>query len=383
MLKIFAVLLFAAAAAHPALAQSSAFRYQAERAPVPGTVWHYTKSNIDGTAPWHLDLYVASPTRIDVVKWVEGGSDFVEVAADIDLARAMPVNLQQWNTTAKAREPRLWATTQADKFSVNLAGGPQFELDAGGQPLHLWGFDLMGLAFVLPHLVDPGQPFEIAVVDPNRPGSEGQPFAQGIARFEPAGGESINGIAARKFKISGAVFGQAVGWLWLDQTSGRLLRVEHPVPTSTDWSDWKLDAVSVEQLDGIRWEQFKLGLAQRVRQQSGSAVSASAMFELYQKQGVEELLATIPQWRLASLKILEDELNKVGYALLGANQPADAVRLFRRITEDFADSANAWDSLAEGQIAAGDKAGARKSYQRVLQLLPDDAHAQEQLETLQ
>ena len=59
------------------------------------------------------------------------------------------------------------------------------------------------------------------------------------------------------------------------------------------------------------------------------------------------------------------------------------VRLFRRITEDFADSANAWDSLAEGQIAAGDKAGARKSYQRVLQLLPDDAHAQEQLETLQ
>lgn len=382
MLKTLAALLLAATFAHSAQAQSSAFRYQPERAPVPGTVWHYTKSNIDGSAPWHLDLYVASPTRIDVVKWVEGASDFVEVAADIDLKRAMPVNLQQWNTTTRAREPRLWATTQADKLLVSLAGGPQFELDAGGQPLHLWGFDLMGLAFVLPHLVDPGQPFEIGVVDPNRPGSEGRPFAQGSARFEPAGAETINGIAARKYQISGAVFGKAVGWLWLDQTSGRLLRVEHPVPTSTDWADWKLDAVGVEQLDGLRWEQFKLGLAQQVRKQGAASVSADSMFELYQKQGIDELLANIPQWRVLHLKALEEQLNKVGYALLGAKQPEHAVRLFRRITEDFPDSANAWDSLAEGQLMAGDKAGARKSYQRVLQLLPDDAHAQEQLEAL-
>lgn len=382
MIKSLAALLLAAAFASPAHAQSGAFRYQPERAPVPGTVWHYTKSNIDGSEPWHLDLYVASPTRIDVVKWVEGGSDFVEVAADIDLAKAMPVNLQQWNTTTKAREPRLWATTQADKLIVALAGGPQFELESGGQPLHLWGFDLMGLAFVLPHLVDPGQAFEIAVVDPNRPGSEGRPFAQGIARFEPSGSETINGITARKFKISGAVFGKAVGWLWLDQDSGRLLRVVHPVPTSSDWSDWKLDAVGVEQLDGLRWEQFKLGLAQQVRKQGSAGVSADSMFDLYQKQGIDELLANIPQWRALHLKALEDELNKVGYALLGAKQPEQAVRLFRRITEDFPDSANAWDSLAEGQLAAGDKAGARKSYQRVLQLLPDDAHAQEQLKAL-
>lgn len=383
MFKTFAALLLAATFANSAQAQSSAFRYQPERAPVPGTVWHYTKSNIDGSEPWHLDLYVASPTRIDVVKWVEGGSDFVEVAADIDLARAMPVNLQQWNTTAKAREPRLWATTQVDKLVVNLAGGPQFELNTDGQPLHLWGFDLMGLAFVLPHLIDPDRAFEIAVVDPNRKGSEGRPFAQGTALFEPAGSETINGTAARKFKISGAVFGTAVGWLWLEQDSGRLLRVEHPVPTSTDWNDWKLDAVGVEQLDGLRWEQFKLGLAQQVRKHGGPDVSADSIFELYQKQGIDELLANIPQWRAVHLKALEDELNKVGYALMGAKAPADAVRLFRRITEDFPDSANAWDSLAEGQLAAGDKAGARKSYQRVLQLLPEDAHAQEQLETLQ
>jgi tetratricopeptide (TPR) repeat protein len=170
--------------------------------------------------------------------------------------------------------------------------------------------------------------------------------------------------------------------LWIEHTSGRLLRVEHPVPTSTDWTDWKLEAVGVEQMDGIRWEQFKLGLAQKIRSNAAGAVLASSMFATYQKQGIEELLASIPDWRSASLKSLENELNKVGYALLNAEQPADAVRLFRRIAEDFPDSANAWDSLAEGQIAAGDKAGARKSYQRVLQLLPDDEHARAQLQGL-
>jgi hypothetical protein len=381
MFKYLAALLLAVAVS-PTHAQSSAFQYRAERAPAPGTVWYYTKSNIDGSAPWNLAFYVASPTRIDVVKWVEGAADFVEVSADIDVNRAMPVNLQQWNTTASAREPRLWGTTSADKLMVTLAGGPTFELETAGQPLHLWGFDLMGLAFVLPHLVDPDAAFEINVVDPNRPGSEGRPFAQGIARFEPVGMEAINGIVARKYRISGDVFGTKQGWLWVDQASGRLLRVEHPLPTSSDWSDWKLDAVSVEQLDGIRWEQFKLGLARKIRSKAANAVVATSMYALYEQQGIDELLATIPEWRSTSLKLLENELNKVGYALLNAEKATDAVRVFRRITEDFPDSANAWDSLAEGQIAAGDKAGARKSYQRVLQLLPDDEHAQAQLQSL-
>lgn len=252
-----------------AKAETDAFAYRSERAPAPGTVWHYTKSNIDGSEPWHLDVYFASPTRIDVVKWAPGGSDFVEVSADIDPARAMPVNLQQWNTTAEGRAPRLWANTAADTLTVQLAGGPQFELAAHGQPLHLWGFDLMGLAFMLPHLADPTQAFELEVVDPNRPGEGDQPFAQGLARFEPAGEDIIDGVEARRYRIVGAVFGEASGSMWVEKSSGRLLRSEHPVPTSTDWKDWKLSATGTERMDGNQWENFKLGLAKALSRKEG------------------------------------------------------------------------------------------------------------------
>jgi len=39
----------------------------------------------------------------------------------------------------------------------------------------------------------------------------------------------------------------------------------------------------------------------------------------------------------------------------------------------FPRSANAFDSLADGLLAAGDSAGAVEAYRRVLALVPDDA----------
>ena len=36
-----------------------------------------------------------------------------------------------------------------------------------------------------------------------------QPFAQGVVRFEPAGVETIDGVTASRYRISGAVFGDA------------------------------------------------------------------------------------------------------------------------------------------------------------------------------
>lgn len=257
------LLVFACADAR---AQAGAFRHDPTHAPAPGTVWRWTKSNRDGSEPWHLEMYVASPTRIEVLKWVEGGSDIVEVSADIDPARAMPVNLQQWNTSADGRRPRVWGNADATHLTIQIADGPSFPLAHDGQPLHLWGFDLMGLAFLLPHLADQEKAFEIGIVDPNRPAADGQGFAQGSVRFEPAGIEDIDGEPARRYRIVGAVFGDAEGAIWVARNGGRLLRAEHAVPTSTDWTDWKLAAAGVARMDGIAWERHKLALAAALRE---------------------------------------------------------------------------------------------------------------------
>lgn len=261
MRALLLCLLVAAPAVLPLDAQESAFRYRPERALSPGTVWRYTKSNRDGSRPWHLDLYVASPTRIEVVKWAEGASDFVEVFADLDPARAMAVVLTQWNTEKGRREPRLSARIPADGLHLTLASGQAIDVPYEKGPLHVWGFDLMSLAFLFPHLEDPAAPFEVTFLDPNRPGAGGSPFIVDRARFTPAGEESVGGVVCLKYELGGPVFGDAKGAIYLEKTSLRLQRAEHPIPTSTDWKDWKLDLAGTDTRNGIAWEKFKQGLA--------------------------------------------------------------------------------------------------------------------------
>ncbi|GAB5399559.1 MAG: hypothetical protein Aureis2KO_11440 [Aureisphaera sp.] len=67
----------------------------------------------------------------------------------------------------------------------------------------------------------------------------------------------------------------------------------------------------------------------------------------------------------------EGELNKTGYNLLGRGQFPDALAVFSFITQLFPDSANAWDSLAEGYLKAGDTNKAKELYEKALAMDPE------------
>lgn len=71
----------------------------------------------------------------------------------------------------------------------------------------------------------------------------------------------------------------------------------------------------------------------------------------------------------------EDALNALGYALLHMGAADSAVELFRYVAERYPDSSNAWDSLGEAQLAAGDTVGGRQSYAESLRLNPENETA--------
>jgi len=75
-------------------------------------------------------------------------------------------------------------------------------------------------------------------------------------------------------------------------------------------------------------------------------------------------------------------LNALGYVLLRRARPADAVVVFTWATEAFPQSANVWDSLGEGQAAAGDTTRAIASYERSLTLNPRNENAVKKLREL-
>lgn len=67
----------------------------------------------------------------------------------------------------------------------------------------------------------------------------------------------------------------------------------------------------------------------------------------------------------------EEEFNKAGYRLLEGNRIPDAIYVFTMNSKMFPESANAWDSLAEGYWKAGDLIKAEEYYNKAIQLDPN------------
>jgi tetratricopeptide (TPR) repeat protein len=74
----------------------------------------------------------------------------------------------------------------------------------------------------------------------------------------------------------------------------------------------------------------------------------------------------------------EMSLNAFGYDVL-EKDAAGAIQVFKLNAEEFPQSANVWDSLAEAQVKAGDLKKAEENYEKSLKLDPTNEHAKEQL----
>lgn len=84
-----------------------------------------------------------------------------------------------------------------------------------------------------------------------------------------------------------------------------------------------------------------------------------------------------------SITFREETFNALGYEFLQTNRVEEAVEVFRMNAEAYPQSANCWDSFADGCIAAGDHDRAIQCYEKVLEILPNDSLINEQLrETL-
>lgn len=67
----------------------------------------------------------------------------------------------------------------------------------------------------------------------------------------------------------------------------------------------------------------------------------------------------------------EKELNRAGYNILGNGDHEQAISVFLFVTQMFPDSANAWDSLAEGYLKAEQTEKAIEFYNKAITMDPD------------
>jgi tetratricopeptide (TPR) repeat protein len=81
--------------------------------------------------------------------------------------------------------------------------------------------------------------------------------------------------------------------------------------------------------------------------------------------------------------VTEVQLNTLGYRLLGLKRVSEAIEIFKLNIAGYPRSANAYDSLGEAYMTAGDREEAIKSYRRSLELNPKNTNAVEQLRKLE
>ena len=72
----------------------------------------------------------------------------------------------------------------------------------------------------------------------------------------------------------------------------------------------------------------------------------------------------------------------VGYRLLGQLKVREAIEVLKLNVEAYPNSANAYDSLGEAYMRAGDTQNAIANYQKSLDLDPKNANAAEMLKKL-
>lgn len=75
----------------------------------------------------------------------------------------------------------------------------------------------------------------------------------------------------------------------------------------------------------------------------------------------------------------ELEVNSLGYTFLSTGKIEQAVNIFEHNVKMYPDSANAYDSLAEGLLKAGQKQQAIEHYRKSLELNPDNDNARKKI----
>lgn len=238
-------------------AQVEAFSFDSSRVPV-GRVFHYVKSNRDGSHPGNVSLYVASPNRIESVKWSPGDTAVVMVAAELDWRRFSPRRLESW-LLPRGNAPQLRATldSETDGSGVRISFQPDQLIPIHHWPWHSFDFDFASLNLALPHLRRPEEPWTFGRSDVTYQ-STGAPFADfGLVEVRFVNREQRDGRAVRRYELRGPGVQDQQGTLWVALDDGHLMEFEMPFPDEPGYRDVRLRLNSTGLLSLAEWEDFK------------------------------------------------------------------------------------------------------------------------------
>ena len=246
-------------AGRPAHAQTETFRYQPNKVPA-GTVYHYTKSNVDGTDRQDVSVYVAGD-HVEVFRRPPGAWNGDLAILSMDWPSGAARRVEAWSVEGGGGKQleavfEVLPAQKALRGELFFIGRPAETIEVPQSPWHLWDLDLASLAVALPHRAGPAVSFTFGVVslvfEPNQ-----TPFRyDGPVTASFVADEDRGGVPTAKYQLTGAGLRGREGALWVARDSGHLQDVEIG-PAGEETPGLKLHLEKVERMDPAGWERFR------------------------------------------------------------------------------------------------------------------------------
>lgn len=229
-----------------------------------GAIYHYVRSNLDGSEPEHIVQFRPSRTGIAVYKWVEKCTRAAYVTAEMD---------------AGVREGRRYVAGQVARDGSQAPFGtlildpaaPALVVDLDpprgdriqqrhplqSRPYLIYDFDFADLnAFLQEHQPTGSFAYELPVVWPSETGLF-RDLGRMTATF--AGEEQRLGRRTRRFDLAVSGPSPAAGRLWIDTEVGFIVEAELPIPNHQENRDFRLRLERVESGGQEAWDALTAG----------------------------------------------------------------------------------------------------------------------------
>jgi hypothetical protein len=232
-------------------------------APAPSSVdnpiYHYVRSNSDGTEPEHVVHYRPSRHEIAVYKWVEKCTTAAYVTAEMDdtvregrlfVAGKVALDGSQDRFGTLALDPAAAALV----VDITPPGGQRIQMRHAlrSRPFLIYDFDFADLnAFLQEHRPRSGFVYELPVI---WPGDRSLFRDYGRLSSQFAGEEDHLGRRTRRFDLSVDGPTQSTGTLWIDSQRGFIVEASLGLPNHQEYRDFRLKLDRVESGGRAAWD---------------------------------------------------------------------------------------------------------------------------------
>ena len=224
-----------------------------------GTLYHYIKSNIDGSYPARIFIYVSDHDHLEVLKLEEHGMDAALVKAHMDWKTFSADQFESWWLTVDGkRTPQASLSSSYADHTFTISWQDRNDVvHVPHYPVHVYNFDLISLNLSLRHWVDPEGKVTIGILQPNfDPNPETMLKYEGKVVIQFLGEDEHNEQRCRKYSIGGEGLKNCHGVMWVNKEKGYVEEIEIPVADNPDWDTFKLKFISNQRMDPEQWSGF-------------------------------------------------------------------------------------------------------------------------------